>query len=177
MRPPHDFEKNEDRELGVEALLSLFKMMKPGELLSYQRMSGAVGYDVTSQTPPLRKALEIASRDLKLNLRNEVNMGYRLVDDRISVHGEASRYMRKTYRANKRTQRVLDNVDYQNLSIHDRAVFHAKQAAVSTIGRVSHGNSINAAARKKEISLLDEERQRLARSLKPPKKKEDAPTS
>src|SRR5215813_895295 len=121
-----------ERQEAVSAVLALLQQTPVGELLSYQRMSGAVGERVDSQHYAVAYALRQALKG-GINFRNVLNQGYvRHADSQIATT-DASRSLLKGHRAMRRGLRRISNARYEHLTIHERASFHAKSAAMQAI--------------------------------------------
>lgn len=124
----------------VAALVSLFASVSVGETVSYQRMSGAAGVEITSQHPALRRALREALR-AGIVMLNHAAIGYERLSDRGTVV-ESRRGVRKVYRASRRVIAALRTVDTQALTQSEAATYYARMAALRAASKATHGKTM-----------------------------------
>jgi hypothetical protein len=121
----------------TEALLVALRALKKGESVTFEELSGRVGFPVSAHIGNLDSARRILLREQfgKIERRGEV---VQLVDDNAVVGRVAPQYRRKASRAAFRGANALHSVDYgalpepdQKLHNYQLAVFGALRAAVS----------------------------------------------
>lgn len=127
----------------VEALLEALTALSPGQTVTYEALSKALGEKVSSQDYVMQRALKKAERQTGAIFDNVMGQGYqRLHTHEISGLGKrANSRIRKTAR---RTRKRLENVRANDLSAGDIAAIAAYRSHFGMIEGIAKEQTVKA---------------------------------
>ena len=135
-------------DIEVAQLRRLFAATPIGSVISYSEMSILTGVNITCNHAALVRAIRESQRHERIVMLAVRLVGYRRAEDDSKAEATRNR-TRKTFRAAKRGLAVAHCVDVSNIDPQKRVSLYACVAALDSVARSTHGNSLNAVAKPK----------------------------
>lgn len=144
-------ESNPDVDKDADLIKTRMKASAPGDLVSYDELGKIVGRTIKSQDRALRKALkELWNEDVTFD--NEATVGYRRRDnDAEFVRGNKNRL--GIHRRYKKARKEAGLVKREELEPDKKPLHDARQSLFAMGAKETHGNSVNATARKQRAPV------------------------
>lgn len=118
--PKHRFAANPRIGEEAELMVGLFREMKPGDILTYDKVSIALGREFQSDRSPWYKAQKAVQREHGINVVTEHGIGFRRLTDEDTIRPYHDKSMARMRRESRRNYSRLAVVDYASLDQSQR---------------------------------------------------------
>ncbi len=120
-----------------------FEQAKPGEVVTFEALSAAIGRDVRKfAVSALHSALRIQVNEGRV-FEAIKNQGYQRLTDADIIRTQAAKGLSKIGRIAKRTTRKVLNVDYEALSKADQTQHNTQISMLGAVGHLSKPKALN----------------------------------
>ena len=131
---------NPETQIEVERLVSILRDLGPGELATYEELSGAVGYSVQDRPFPLIRARRIVEKETGLRLETVVREGVKkLSADALPGIGAAAR--KRIGRHARRQGARLTGLRYNDIDGPLQARLDAERSLLAAVNTVAKADA------------------------------------
>ena len=134
-------EPNELTASDAATIRSLLQECKPGEIVSYDAMTAAIGRDVHQRRHAIAKALRALMSEARVVFSAVRGVGYQRLDD-AGIVATGADSLQRIRRTSRRGVKKLVCVDFENLSPEQRLSHNTRMTVLAMVGDATSGASV-----------------------------------